>query len=86
MTAPELIDDGSILYESYIVPGRVENPDSDFYSYFYSTDPTLKIYFWNDTDGNLCKLTANHDIRTGNILGWYVSEDESCAYPDWTYA
>ena len=74
------------LEEYYIVPGRVENPDSDYYGFLYTYDPEYKIYIYNDTLGNTCKLTANHDIRAGTILGWYVADNETCDYPYWTYS
>lgn len=44
------------------------------------------VYFTYEDDVSVCNLTTHWDPRSGNILGWYIEEDTSCIYDDWTYS
>lgn len=43
------------------------------------------VSFMYQDDEALCNLTTHWDPRSGNILGWYVQENDTCNY-DWTYS
>jgi hypothetical protein len=71
------------VYQAVLVESDFQDVNNDFSANFSSN--TLDEFWYQDPMGD-CYLTTHWDPRSGNILGWYVQEDSSCPYSDWTYS